>query len=120
MFATGSNDKKIRIWDVKTGSLKSTLTGCLQAVMCVSFNATDELLLGASNDNAARLWHLGTGRPRVSLFFPGTCFLFIIRLLYVLIVYFLSTHLAYSDGPHWKSILRTIQPGFEQGCFRKS
>lgn len=66
MFATGSNDKKIKIWDVKTGSLKSTLTGCLQSVMCVSFNATDELLLGASNDNAARLWHLGTGRPRVS------------------------------------------------------
>ena len=65
MVATGSNDKKIKIWDIKTGSLKSTLTGCLQSVMCVSFNATDELLLGASNDNAARLWHLGTGRPRV-------------------------------------------------------
>ncbi|KAG0293148.1 hypothetical protein BGZ98_002307 [Dissophora globulifera] len=67
MFATGSNDKKIKIWDIKTGALKSTLTGCLQAVMCVSFNATDELLLGASNDNAARLWHLGTGRPRHTL-----------------------------------------------------
>ncbi|KAF9995361.1 hypothetical protein BGZ80_011241 [Entomortierella chlamydospora] len=67
VFATGSNDKKIKIWDVKTGALKSTLTGCLQAVMCVSFNATDELLLGASNDNAARLWHLGTGRPRHTL-----------------------------------------------------
>ncbi|KAG0290612.1 hypothetical protein BGZ96_005925 [Linnemannia gamsii] len=67
MAATGSNDKKIRIWDIKTGSLKSTLTGCLQSVMCVSFNATDELLLGASNDNAARLWHLGTGRPRHTL-----------------------------------------------------
>ncbi|KAF9964750.1 hypothetical protein BGZ70_005990 [Mortierella alpina] len=67
MVATGSNDKKIKIWDIKTGSLKSTLTGCLQSVMCVSFNATDELLLGASNDNAARLWHLGTGRPRHTL-----------------------------------------------------
>ncbi|KAF8969538.1 hypothetical protein BGZ46_010659 [Entomortierella lignicola] len=67
IFATGSNDKKIKIWDAKTGTLKSTLTGCLQAVMCVSFNATDELLLGASNDNAARLWNLGTGRPRHTL-----------------------------------------------------
>ncbi|KAF9190262.1 hypothetical protein BGZ51_008793 [Haplosporangium sp. Z 767] len=67
MVATGSNDKKIKIWDIKTGSLKSTLTGCLQSVMCVSFNATDELLLGASNDNATRLWHLGTGRPRHTL-----------------------------------------------------
>ena len=74
MFATGSNDKKIKIWDVKTGSLKSTLTGCLQSVMCVSFNATDELLLGASNDNAARLWHLGTGRPRVNFFNLGVFF----------------------------------------------
>ena len=80
MVATGSNDKKIRIWDIKTGSLKSTLTGCLQSVMCVSFNATDELLLGASNDNAARLWHLGTGRPRVGLFclFGRFCSLIIV------------------------------------------
>ncbi|KAG0222746.1 hypothetical protein BGX31_008900 [Mortierella sp. GBA43] len=67
LFATGSNDKKIKIWDIKTGGLKATLSGCLQAVMCVSFNASDELLLGASNDNAARLWHLGTGRPRHTL-----------------------------------------------------
>ncbi|KAF9439237.1 hypothetical protein BGZ76_007438 [Entomortierella beljakovae] len=67
VFATGSNDKKIKIWDVKTGALKSTLTGCLQAVMSVTFNATDELILGASNDNAARLWHVGTGRPRHTL-----------------------------------------------------
>ncbi|KAF9167309.1 hypothetical protein DFQ27_009856 [Actinomortierella ambigua] len=67
LIATGSNDKKIKIWDMKTGSLSKTLTGCLQSVMSVSFNATDELLLGASNDNAARLWHLGTGRPRHTL-----------------------------------------------------
>jgi autophagy-related protein 16 len=65
LFATGSNDKKIKIWDIKTGAIKTTLTGCLQAVMSVSFNASDELLLAASNDNSARLWHVGTGRPKV-------------------------------------------------------
>ncbi|KAF9364335.1 hypothetical protein BGX34_001821 [Mortierella sp. NVP85] len=67
LFATGSNDKKIKIWDIKTGAIKTTLTGCLQAVMSVSFNASDELLLAASNDNSARLWHVGTGRPKHTL-----------------------------------------------------
>jgi WD40 repeat protein len=96
MAATGSNDKKIRIWDIKTGSLKSTLTGCLQSVMCVSFNATDELLLGASNDNAARLWHLGTGRPRVSLFFSACLAVFYFLVIAVVIgEIFISCILSY-------------------------
>lgn len=67
MFATGSNDKTVKVWDVLTRSLKSTLHGCLQSVMCVAFNSTDEYILAGSNDNAARLWHLATGRAKVIL-----------------------------------------------------
>ncbi|KAG0085065.1 hypothetical protein BGZ92_009329 [Podila epicladia] len=67
MFATGSNDKTVKVWDVLTRSLKSTLHGCLQSVMCVAFNSTDEYILAGSNDNAARLWHLATGRAKHTL-----------------------------------------------------
>ncbi|KAF9400579.1 hypothetical protein BGZ94_005420, partial [Podila epigama] len=67
MFATGSNDQTVKVWDIMTRSLKSKLTGCLQSVMCVTFNTTDEYMLAGSNDNAARLWHLGTGRAKHTL-----------------------------------------------------
>jgi hypothetical protein len=48
------------------GTPRQTLTGALQSLMHVSFNSTNEMIAGASNDNATRLWHLGTGRIRVS------------------------------------------------------
>ncbi|RUS17762.1 autophagy protein 16 [Endogone sp. FLAS-F59071] len=65
-FATGSSDKKIKVFDARTGNPTQTLTGALQSVMCVAFNSKDDLILGASNDNATRLWNLQTGRIRIS------------------------------------------------------
>ncbi|CAI2173670.1 16579_t:CDS:10 [Funneliformis geosporum] len=67
MFATGSADKTIKIFDSTTGQVKQTLSGSIQSVMHVSFNNTNEMVAGASNDNAARLWHLKTGRIRLTL-----------------------------------------------------
>ncbi|KAL1924972.1 uncharacterized protein VTP21DRAFT_4626 [Calcarisporiella thermophila] len=67
LFATGSSDKKIKIFNSKTGELITTLTGSMQSVMCVAFNSTDELVIGASNDTACRLWHIGSGRIRHTL-----------------------------------------------------
>ncbi|CAB4380336.1 unnamed protein product [Rhizophagus irregularis] len=67
MFATGSADKTIKIFDSTTGQVKQTLSGSIQSIMHVSFNNTNEMVAGASNDNAARLWHLKTGRIRLTL-----------------------------------------------------
>ncbi|CAG8500555.1 6832_t:CDS:10 [Funneliformis caledonium] len=67
MYATGSADKTIKIFDSTTGQVKQTLSGSIQSVMHVSFNNTNEMVAGASNDNAARLWHLKTGRIRLTL-----------------------------------------------------
>lgn len=66
MFATGSNDRKIKIFDA-TGVLKSTIHGSQQSVMCVQFSQHDELILGGSNDHATRLWSVETGRMRHTL-----------------------------------------------------
>ncbi|KAI9015880.1 WD40-repeat-containing domain protein [Phycomyces nitens] len=67
MFATGAADKKIKIYDAKTGRVSQTLGGSLQTITAVDFNATDELVLGASTDCVTRLWQLSTGRIRHTL-----------------------------------------------------
>ncbi|CAG8566702.1 3551_t:CDS:10 [Ambispora gerdemannii] len=62
LFATGSSDKTIKVFDAKTGNLKQTLSGSLQSVMHLSFNNTNDMIAGASNDNSTRIWDLRTAR----------------------------------------------------------
>ncbi|CAG8485733.1 12339_t:CDS:10 [Ambispora leptoticha] len=62
LFATGSSDKTIKVFDAKTGNLKQTLSGSLQSIMHLSFNNTNDMIAGASNDNSTRIWDLRTAR----------------------------------------------------------
>ncbi|OZJ05095.1 hypothetical protein BZG36_01350 [Bifiguratus adelaidae] len=66
-FATGGSDKKVKVFETSAGTLKHTLTGSLQAVMCVSYSNSDDFVLGACNDHSTRLWSLATGRLRHTL-----------------------------------------------------
>lgn len=65
MFATGGADKKIKLFDAKTGHLIQTLSGALQTITSVAFNSSDEMILGSCTDNATRIWSLATHRLRV-------------------------------------------------------
>jgi autophagy-related protein 16 len=65
-LATASNDKKIILTDLTSYTPKITLSGCLQSVMSVSFSPTSEYILGTSNDQSVRIWHI-SGRSRLSL-----------------------------------------------------
>ncbi|ORZ01381.1 WD40-repeat-containing domain protein [Syncephalastrum racemosum] len=67
LFATGSADRKIKLYDAKTGNVVQTLSGALQTITSVRFNPTDELILGTSTDNATRVWSLGTNRVKHTL-----------------------------------------------------
>ncbi|CAJ0634452.1 13909_t:CDS:10 [Entrophospora sp. SA101] len=67
MFATGSADKTINVFDTETGNVKQTLTGPHQSIMHVSFNNTNEAIVCASSDNVARVWSLNTGRIAFTL-----------------------------------------------------
>ncbi|KAI7861127.1 WD40-repeat-containing domain protein [Circinella umbellata] len=67
MFATGGSDKKLRVYDAKTGNATMALGGSLQTITSICFDSTDELVLGSSTDNSTRIWHLGTQRLRHTL-----------------------------------------------------
>eukprot|EP00163_Fabomonas_tropica_P001959 TRINITY_DN1145_c0_g1_i1.p2 TRINITY_DN1145_c0_g1~~TRINITY_DN1145_c0_g1_i1.p2 ORF type:complete len:141 (-),score=18.82 TRINITY_DN1145_c0_g1_i1:100-522(-) len=55
MYATGSGDKTVKIWDYASGKVQHKLRGSAQSVMSVSFTDDCELVCGSSNDNTARL-----------------------------------------------------------------
>ncbi|KAI8647022.1 WD40-repeat-containing domain protein [Parasitella parasitica] len=67
MFATGGADKKIKLFDAKTGNNTHSLSGALQTITSIAFNSTDELLLGSCTDNATRIWSLATHRLKQTL-----------------------------------------------------
>lgn len=73
MFATGGADKKIKLFDAKTGNVSHTLSGALQTITSVSFNSTDEMILGSSTDNATRIWSLKTHRLKVMVHCNTKC-----------------------------------------------
>jgi autophagy-related protein 16 len=64
LFVTAGNDKKLKLYDME-GTYKFNLSGCMSGVMYAQFNASDEYVLGASNDNSVRIWSLETGRTKV-------------------------------------------------------
>lgn len=57
----------MRLWDAPTGQSKSTLSGATQSVMSVEFSPSDEFVVGASNDNACRVWSVDSCRLRHTL-----------------------------------------------------
>ncbi|CAG0881309.1 unnamed protein product [Darwinula stevensoni] len=67
-LATGGSDRKIKIWEVSkvSGSClcRGVLTGSNAAVMSLHFNSEENLLLGASNDFASRVWSFSDQRLR--------------------------------------------------------
>ncbi|KAI9009745.1 WD40-repeat-containing domain protein [Gaertneriomyces semiglobifer] len=67
IIATGSNDRKVVLYDTKAGNVKMTLSGVTQGVMAVAFNYAGDLVLGSSNDCSVKIWQVGTGRSKHTL-----------------------------------------------------
>ncbi|KAJ9048793.1 hypothetical protein DSO57_1031276 [Entomophthora muscae] len=66
MLATASTDKKVMVFS-SSGKHLQTLTGASQSVMYTEFSPSNELLLGASNDNSVKLWNIKTARLKDTL-----------------------------------------------------
>jgi U3 small nucleolar RNA-associated protein 13 len=58
LFATGSQDKTAKVWNVETGALVGTFKGHKRGVWCVQFSPVDQVLATSSGDKTIKIWSL--------------------------------------------------------------
>jgi RNA polymerase sigma factor (sigma-70 family) len=78
LLATGSADKTVRLWDVRTRKEVVALRGHAGEVLAVAFAPDGRLVVSASADKTVKLWDPATGKERASLQHPdaATCVAF--------------------------------------------
>jgi WD40 repeat protein len=59
-LASGSKDKTIRLWDVKSEQQEGVLEGHTDEVLSLAFSQNGRLLASKSADNTVRLWKTNT------------------------------------------------------------
>ncbi|CAM9121547.1 unnamed protein product [Discosporangium mesarthrocarpum] len=69
-FASASFDKKVKVWDGRTGAFLATLSGHVGAVYQVAWSADSRLLVSASKDSTLKLWEM-TSLKRAKTTLPG-------------------------------------------------
>ncbi|KAI8394307.1 WD40-repeat-containing domain protein [Radiomyces spectabilis] len=57
-FATGSQDKTAKIWNVDTGELVGTCRGHKRGIWCAQFSPVDQVLATSSSDKTIKIWSL--------------------------------------------------------------
>jgi hypothetical protein len=67
IFASGSDDKTIKIWRVDTLEVTHTLTGHEHAVQALAFNTDGSRIVSGSKDKTVRIWNLITGACIITL-----------------------------------------------------
>ncbi|QJB43342.1 hypothetical protein HGD76_02975 [Dolichospermum flos-aquae CCAP 1403/13F] len=60
-LASGSDDKTIKLWNVKTGNLLQTLSGHSDMVISVAYSPDGQTLASGSYDNTIKIWDVKTG-----------------------------------------------------------
>jgi len=69
-FASASFDKKVKVWNGKSGDFITTLTGHVGAVYQVAWSSDSRFLVTASKDSTAKLWEMPGGK-RAKETLPG-------------------------------------------------
>lgn len=61
IIASGSDDKTIKLWQLKSGQEICTLNGHTNSVYCVTFSPDGKNIASSSHDKTIRLWQVNTG-----------------------------------------------------------
>ncbi|XP_061340652.1 autophagy-related protein 16-like [Gastrolobium bilobum] len=64
---TGGQDRSVKVWDTNTGSLSSTLSGCLGSVLDLTISHDNRSVIAASSSNNLYVWDLNSSRIRHTL-----------------------------------------------------
>ncbi|XP_047178052.1 autophagy-related protein 16 isoform X2 [Vigna umbellata] len=64
---TGGQDRLVKMWDTNTGSLSSTLHGCLGSVLDLTITHDNRSVIAASSSNNLYVWDVHSGRVRHTL-----------------------------------------------------
>ncbi|KAF3231314.1 WD repeat domain [Orbilia oligospora] len=66
-LATGSDDKTIRLWELKSGRMIRILKGHHNYVYCLNFNPQGNMIVSGSYDEAVRIWDIRSGNCQKTL-----------------------------------------------------
>lgn len=61
LLVSGSRDRTIKLWNLRTGKALYTLSGHAAPVTAIAFSADGSLLISSSEDRTLRFWHVKTG-----------------------------------------------------------
>ncbi len=61
-LVTGGRDKKVKVWDVKSGRLLKTLEGHTDWVFAIAISPDGNTIVSGSRDFTTRAWDLSTGK----------------------------------------------------------
>ncbi len=61
-LASGSRDKKVRIWDPASGRRLQTLKGHEEGVLSIAWDPIGERIASASSDDTVAIWDAASGR----------------------------------------------------------
>ncbi|KAA0057800.1 autophagy-related protein 16 [Cucumis melo var. makuwa] len=64
---SGGQDRTVKLWDTNTGSLSSTLHGCLGSVLDLAITHDNRSVIAASSSNNLYAWDISSGRVRHTL-----------------------------------------------------
>ncbi|CAL9066148.1 unnamed protein product [Musa banksii] len=67
MLISGGQDRTVKVWDTRSGTLSSTLHGCLGSVLDLAITHDNRSIIAASSSNNLYVWQTSSGQVQHTL-----------------------------------------------------